>query len=188
MEQEKSVLSSDSGGAPIRPGQEAFEHFYEREFSQVAALAYVLTGRRDVAEDLAQEAFMAALRGWDRVAGYDKPGAWVRRVVANRAVSFQRRRMTELKSLPKLIGSTLQRPVGEMDAEASELWAAVRALPRRQAQAVALRYLDDLPLNEIGEILGCSPGTVKTHLARARERLGDVLGVQVAEEVGDDAG
>lgn len=188
MEQERSVLSSDSGSAPIRPGQEAFEHFYEREFSQVAALAYVLTGRRDVAEDLAQEAFMAALRGWDRVAGYDKPGAWVRRVVANRAVSFRRRRMTELKSLPRLIGSSPHAPVGEMDAEASEVWAAVRALPRRQAQVVSLRYLDDLPLNEIGEILGCSPGTVKTHLARARRRLGDVLGVQVVEEVGDDAG
>ena len=88
MELERAVLSSDSGGVPIRPGLEAFEHFYEREFRQVAALAYVLTGRRDVAEDLAQEAFMAALRGWDRVSGYDKPEAWVRRVVANRAVSF----------------------------------------------------------------------------------------------------
>ena len=75
-----------------------------------------------------------------------------------------------------------------MDAEAAEVWAAVRALPRRQAQAVALRYLDDLPLKGIGEILGCSPGTVKTHLARARKRLGDVLGVQVIEEVGDNAG
>jgi len=178
------VTSTDSG-APIRPGLEAFEHFYEREYTQVAALAYVLTGRRGVAEEITQEAFMAALVSWDRVARYDKPGAWVRRVIANRAVSLRRRRITELKLLPRLLGSPLTPPLTEMDAEATEVWAAVRALPRRQAQVVALHYLDDLPVKDIGTILGCSPSTVKTHLARGRTRLTRMLGVEISEESDD---
>ena len=60
-------------------------------------------------------------------------------------------------------------------AERNEVWAAVRRLPRRQAQAVALHYVGGLTLDEIGEALGCSTGTVKSHLHRARTRLSETL-------------
>ena len=56
------------------------------------------------------------------------------------------------------------------------LWAAVRKLPRRQAQAVVLVYVDDLSLERVAEILQCSVGSVKTHLHRARQRLAAELG------------
>jgi RNA polymerase sigma-70 factor (ECF subfamily) len=62
--------------------------------------------------------------------------------------------------------------VGELEPESGEVWQAVAQLPTRQAQAVALYYVDQLSLEEIGEVLGCSTGTVKTHLSRARVRLG----------------
>jgi len=176
-------VATGYGDSSAQPFHEAFEHFYGREYRQVAALAYVLTGRSGSAEDLAQEAFVAALRNWDRIAVYDKPEAWVRRVVANRAVSLRRRGITELKLLPRLFRPSSPGPTTGMDAEATEVWNAVRALPKRQAQAVALHYLDDLSVKKIGVIMGCSPGTVKTHLARGRKRLERALGVWTNEEV-----
>lgn len=181
-------MTSADGDVPVQPFHETFERFYGREYRQVAALAYVLTGRSGAAEDLAQEAFIAALRSWDRIALYDKPEAWVRRVVANRAVSFRRRGITELKLLPRLFRPSSPGPATKMDGEATQVWDAVRTLPRRQAQAVALRYLDDLSLKEIGVIMGCSSGTVKTHLARGRQRLERVLGAQADEEVDGHVG
>ena len=54
-------------------------------------LAYALSGSRSAAEDIAQEAFLAAHNAWDRVSHYEKPEAWVRRVVANKSVSMFRR-------------------------------------------------------------------------------------------------
>ena len=57
-------------------------------------LAYALSGSRAAAEDLAQEAFLAAHKSWDKVGGYEKPEAWVRRVVANMSVSLRWRSRT----------------------------------------------------------------------------------------------
>lgn len=147
-----------------------FEDFYRRERRAVLGLAYVLSGSRTAAADLAQEAFVAAYRRWDTVGSYDKPGAWVRKVVANNAASRWRRAKSEAKAV-LLLGNTRQHVVPPVSAETEDLWAAVRALPRRQAQCIALHYLDDLPVDDIAEVLGCSPNTVKTHLTRGRETL-----------------
>ena len=68
---------------------EPFEHFYRAEYRAVVGLAYALSGSRLAAEDIAQDAFIAAHRAWDRVGTYDQPGAWVRRVVANLSVSLR---------------------------------------------------------------------------------------------------
>ncbi|MDH3729509.1 MAG: hypothetical protein OES13_00085 [Acidimicrobiia bacterium] len=57
------------------------DRFYARECRSVVGLAYVLSGSRLGAEDLAPEAFAAAYRSWDRIGDYDKPGAWVRRLL-----------------------------------------------------------------------------------------------------------
>jgi len=57
----------------------------------------------------------------------------------------------------------------------ARLWAAVRALPEKQRSAIALRYVEDLSLTGIAAVLGCSEGTVKTHLFRARQTLATVL-------------
>ena len=153
--------------------REDFQVFYAREFRPVVGLAYVLLGSRSGAEDVTQEAFVAALRAWDRVGGFADPGAWVRRVVANRSVSWFRRRVAEGKALMRL--GRLDGQTVEIDAEARELWDEVRRLPRRQAQAIALHYLDQRKIPEIGLILGCSENTVKTHLQRGRETLGQRL-------------
>ena len=102
--------------------------------------------------------------------GYDDPGAWVRRVVSNGSVSRWRKARSETKAV-LLLGAGRQHHVPELSAESHDVWAAVRKLPKRQAQCIALHYLDGRSVAEVGEILGCSDGTVKTHLSRGREAL-----------------
>ncbi len=156
---------------------ESFESFYRREFRDVVGLAYALSGSQLGAEDLAQEAFVAAHERWDRISGYDKPGAWVRRVVANKAISGFRKKAAERKALTRLAG--LRQPLPELEPEDEEFWQMVRDLPKRQAQAVALFYIEDRPVVEIAGILGCSPSTAKVHLFRGRQALGEQLGLEV---------
>lgn len=157
-------------GPRILGSRESFEEFYATEYPAVVGLAYALSGNRWVAEDLAQEAFLAAHRNWDRIGAYERPGSWVRRVVANLSVSAFRRRLAEAKAVARLAlgqASTL----GELSAEDVEFWRAVRALPRRQAQVVALYYLEDRPVAEIADALGMATGTVKKHLHDGRREL-----------------
>lgn len=148
----------------------SFEDFYMKDYQSVVGLAYALSGNRWLAEDLAQEAFLAAHRNWPRVSAYDQPGAWVRRVVANLSVSAFRRRMVEAKTLMRL-GVGERRSLPELPPGDAEFWDAVRSLPRRQSQAVALHYLEDLPVAEVATILDMAPGTVKKHLFDGRREL-----------------
>jgi RNA polymerase sigma-70 factor (ECF subfamily) len=155
---------------------ETFEDFYRREYTPVVGLAYALSGSRSGAEDLAQEAFLTAHRNWERIAGYEQPGAWVRRVVANLSVSAYRRRAVEAKAMARaaLFGERTELP--DLGSGDPEFWEAVRALPRRQAQVIALFYLDDRPIAEVADILEMSPGTVKRHLHNGRQTLARRLG------------
>lgn len=160
--------STRSGQGLEPPG--GFEGFL-REYRGAVELAYALSGNRAGAEDIAQEAFLRAHRDWPRVDGYQYPGAWVRRVAVNLATSAVRRRLIEARALARLWAR--QEPaLAELPASGTDFWRAVRSLPRRQAQAVALHYLEDLPVAEIARVLGCAEGTVKAHLHHGREALG----------------
>lgn len=156
------------------PVVETFDGFYQREYRLLVAMAHALTGSRDHAEDVAQEAMLAAFRRWDEVSRMDAPHAWVRRVCSNLSVSFIRRRMVEARGLVALRKRRSEvEPLGEDDAA---FWAEVRRLPRRQAQCIVLLYVYGCPVAEVAEVLGCSDGTVKTHLSRARAKLAQRLG------------
>lgn len=159
----------------VAPGSgEAFEDFYLAEYGSIVGVAYALCGSRATAEDLAQEAFLAAHRNWSRIASYDAPSAWVRRVVVNLSTSALRRRVVEARALLRLTPQDAS-TVPEMSHAASETWAAVRRLPRRQAQVVVLFYFDDRPVGEIAQVLEMAPGTVKKHLHDARQALATAL-------------
>ena len=153
---------------PAGAGEATFEDLFRKEYASVVALALALSGSRWVAEELAQEAFISAHRHWARIAGYEQPGAWVRRVVTNLATSAIRRRIVEAKALVRLGGR--EHPPGPATGDV-EFWDAVRSLPRRQSQVVALRYLEDLSVAEIAEVLQVAPGTVKKHLFDGRHEL-----------------
>lgn len=153
--------------------RESFDSFYRREVRSVVGLAYVLSGSRSGAEDLAHEGFVAAYRQWERISSLDDPGAWVRRVVANRSVSGFRRRKAEVKALFRLGPASFQ--LTEFPSESAHIWREVRRLPKRQAQAVVLRHVDGQSISQIADILECSENTVKTHLRRAKKRLAQTL-------------
>ena len=104
---------------------EVFDSFYAREYASLCALALVLTGSRAHAEDVAQEAMLAAYQRWDDVAKMEFPAAWVRRVCAN---------LPPVRQAPACRGRALLRlrghrtTVDALDDAASEFWAAVRRL------------------------------------------------------------
>lgn len=158
---------------PLVAVTEDFEAFYKRQYPRAVGIAYALTGKRHLAEEIAQEAFITGFRRWEKISRYDKPEAWLRRVIVNRSTSVLRRGLTEVKAIPRLRAGVDHIP--ELEPEAAGVWEAVRALPRRQAQAVALFYVEDLPVDQIANVLECSPGTVKAHLKRGRDRLGRKL-------------
>lgn len=157
---------------------EAFEAFYRREFRKVVALAYALSGSRLASEDIAQEALIAAHRQWDRVGLYERPEAWVRKVVSNLAVSFYRKRMAEARAVVRLAART-QVALPELEMEDEDFWKAVRSLPPQQRSAVALYYLEDRSVEDISEVLNCAPSTAKVHLFKGRKNLAAKLGLEV---------
>ena len=157
----------------------SFAEFYRCEYRAVVGLAFALTGSRSASEELAQEAFTAAYRRWADIADYNKPEAWVRRVLVNRSRSWGRRRGAEFRALTRF--KSRRDPLTELAETDHEFWDAVRALPRRQAQAITLHYLEDRPLADIAEILECSQGTVKTHLHRGRQALATSLDLDANE-------
>src|SRR5215211_8631653 len=177
--------SQPAAAAAVEPSVEApgesltFDDFYRREYRHVLGLAYVLTGNQWVAEDTAQDAFAAAFRGWRSIVAYDSPGAWVRRVTCNRAASVLRRRVRETKALLRLAGR--MQTLIELDEGDAAFWQAVRRLPPRQAQVVALYYMEDYSVGEIAEVLDCSEGTVKTPLSRARDAVARQLQLEDAQ-------
>ena len=163
------ALEADTG-----EGGRDFESFYRDNRRRVVALAYGLTGSASAAEELAQEAFLAAFRRWDRIARYDDPGAWVRRVVVNRSVSRVRRAVAEARAMARLRSRPMR--AIELEAHDDEFWRAVRALPARQAQVIVMHYVDDSTVDDIAAVLGIAPGTVKATLFQARRTLLTSLG------------
>ncbi len=170
------IVVNDVVGAPAEPllrTTETFEQYYQRDYRKLLGLAFVLTGAQGPAEDLCQEALTEAHRKWATIGGYEKPGAWVRRVMVNKSSSRRRKLRAEAKALLRL-GTRADVQV-EPTERSLEVWEAVRKLPERQSQAIALHYWDDLPRSDIAEILGCSDETVKTHLKRGRAALAQHL-------------
>ncbi|MEO7571265.1 MAG: sigma-70 family RNA polymerase sigma factor [Acidimicrobiales bacterium] len=148
-----------------------YEDFFRQELRPLVALATAIAGA-DRGEEIAQEALLRAHREWDRIARYDKPGAWARRVTLNLATSSQRRRSAERRALQRV---ATRRQLDAPPPEVDDFWTLVRRLPDRQAAAVALHYLEDLSVAEIADALGCAEGTAKAHLHKARRTLAEHL-------------
>jgi len=156
--------------APIARVAEDFEMFFRSEYQAVLGLAISLNRNRSVAEEIVQDTFLIIFRDWARVSMMHSPSAWVRRIVVNRSISILRRSAAEAKVLLRM-GSTSGHHEDPSVGDTVDIWREVRRLPRRQAQAIALTYVNDLSRAQVAEVLDCSPETVKTHLDRARRTL-----------------
>ena len=146
-----------------------FEAMYRREYSQLVRVAYALCGRIDIAEEIVQDAMTKTYTRWSTVKEYERPGAFVRKVVVNDATSALRRKRAEVRALVRFRGSSGADTM--VDPEVDEFWRLVRTLPARQAQVVALFYADDHTTAEIANVLDIAEGTVRATLTQARATL-----------------
>lgn len=160
---------------------DGFDDFFRQNYPAVVGLIAALCQRRQLAEELAQDAFLKAYQRWERLESYDNPGAWVRRVAMNLAVSSFRRRRREALALGRFWRQRNDR-AEQFGRSDDAFWAAVRALPPRQAQCVALRYVEDRTSEGIGVVLGICPATVRAHLHQAKRTLADQLGEHEEED------
>lgn len=164
-------LANDAD-APLSPVME-LEDLFRDEYAALVRLGLAITGNLSAAEEAAQECFVSACRHWPRLREHPKPALWLRRTLINHCYSRWRRLRTESRALLKF--ATAQPCTPAVDDNFDALWQAVKALPRRQSQVIALTYLDGLSLAQIAEVLGCSAETVSTHLRRARAVLAQRL-------------
>src|SRR3954454_1933611 len=142
----------------------SFDDFYATHYAGLVRLAAATTMSVPLAEEIVQDAFLAAYQQWPRL---DVPEAWLRRAVVNRSTSWIRRQMTERRLAPQLEEQDLLN--GE--SEARHLIDVLRRLPARQRAVVFLKYYEDLTEEQIAALLGCAVGTVKSRLNRAREAM-----------------
>ena len=167
-----------------RAPEDEFDALYRAQWSRAVTTAHRFTRNRARAEELAQEAFTRSFDRWTTVGSHPVPAAWVLRVVINLAIDDARREarfgFTELQP-----NSETGAPSGHEDSTLTSMAVsdALAALPAKQRQAVALRYLGGFEEAEIAAAIGVRPGTVKTHLkrgvARLREQLGPVAELEV---------
>jgi RNA polymerase sigma factor (sigma-70 family) len=153
-----------------------FAEFYRAARDECLRAVLSSVGDRDTAQELVDEAFARACASWRKVGKHPAPAAWVVRTALNENVSRWRRRRREvavpdpgrLADLPGADGAG----GGAVDPR---IMAALRRLPARQREVVALRVFLDLDTVRTAEVLGVAPSTVKAHLARALGALRDDL-------------
>lgn len=178
------TIAVEGRGVTDRAGPPPFGPFFLDEYPRLVAMVQALSGDRGHAEDVAQEALLRAYRRWDVVGGYERPGAWARRVALNLATSARRRRRSEERAVVRLAfrpEPVAADPVADPVVSA-DVWAVVRTLPRQQAAALVLYYLADESVADLAASLGCAPGTAKAHLHQARAALATRLGTDIEED------
>jgi RNA polymerase sigma-70 factor (sigma-E family) len=157
-----------------------FEDFYQSARDACLRAVVAATGDRHLAEDLVAEAFTRAWLSWPTVRRHSAPRAWVVRVALNTRVSWWRRRRHEV-ALTAHDTAQPARP-GEPDVDPA-LLAALRRLPKRQREVIALRVFLDLNTETTATALGIAPGTVTAHLSRAIVALrGDLATATVTSQ------
>ena len=152
------------------PRQVTFDDWYPAAWPRLVGALLPMVGSTPEAEDLAAQAMAKTLENWDRL---DDPSGWTYTV----AVNLARRRWRRLKRERDEWTRWLDPPTS-LPEVTPELWQAVGGLPQRQRIAIALRYVLDLPQDEIARIMRIAPGTVAATLHAARQRLRTVLGAE----------
>jgi RNA polymerase sigma-70 factor (sigma-E family) len=141
-------------------------------------VAVLLTGDWHTAEDLVQASLAKLYRAWPRLDTATGPDAYLRRIMINTHRSWWRtrwRRETPAAELPDQPAAVGADPA-DRHAAGDQVRRALATLPRQQRTVLVLRYFEDLPEAEVARLLGCSPGTVKTHTHRGLRALRTALG------------
>jgi RNA polymerase sigma factor (sigma-70 family) len=144
---------------------ETFEALFTREYEGLLKVAYLMTGSRQVAEDLTHDAFVKVQ---SRLTFVERPGAYLRVTVVNLARSHLRRRKVE-ERFRLLARPEAHAPTGD------EMFDALATLSPSQRTAVVLRFYEDLSDEDIAARLGVRPATVRSLIHRGLARLSKVV-------------
>jgi RNA polymerase sigma-70 factor (sigma-E family) len=173
-----AVVAVNGGGAVLEAtsADDLLTTLYTSHYRELVRLAAFLTGDRDNAEEVVQDAYVSVHGSWRRLRELDKAEAYLRTAVVNASRSRLRRRQVAQRHRPEP-----QRDVASAESFAVEhaqreaVLEALRALPRRQREAVVLRYYGDLSEAQTAAAMGCSTGAVKSHTSRAMAALRPLL-------------
>jgi RNA polymerase sigma factor (sigma-70 family) len=149
-----------------------FETFFEAEHVRLLRALYLVTGDRQEAEELMQDAFVALWERWDRVRAMDEPTGYLYRTAMNRYRSRLRRAARAAK---RAVGGVEPRDAFADVDERDTVARALRALPERQRAAIVLTELLGLPSDEAGRVLGVKDVTVRSLASQARSALRTTL-------------
>src|SRR5918994_1982424 len=156
----------------------SFETWYRSAHPRLLATLTVISGDIETARDATAEAFTRALERWPRVPSTDVPEAWVQRVGVSVLRRWHRRRVVEERRPPPHAPEPA--PPAQLGPD---VWDALAALPSRQREAIALRYLLDLTQADVAEAMGVAPGTAAATLHAARRNLADRLELDDTDDV-----
>jgi RNA polymerase sigma-70 factor (ECF subfamily) len=153
--------------------EQALAELYAAHWRRAHRAAFLVVHDAAAAEDIAQEAFLAAIDALDRFDRRRPFGPWLHRIVVNRAIDWARR-----ESLRRAANDPPEETAAPPSAPAigEELMAALAQLPVEQRAVVVLRHLLDYTPGEVARMLELPRGTVNSRLRRALDRLGDLLG------------
>jgi RNA polymerase sigma-70 factor (sigma-E family) len=144
-----------------------FEEYLRARMSALYRYACTLTGDPHDAQDVVHDALIRVGRAWWRVRRKDNPEKYVRTAILRQYLNqHRRRRDIPMATTPE---SAADDPaLAEIDADLPGMLAG---LPPRMRAVLVLRYVDQLTDSEAAEVLGCTPGTVRSQLSRARAKL-----------------
>lgn len=146
-----------------------FEEFVGDRLDALLRYATALCCDPYLAQDVVQEVLLRAQAHWGRIGGVARPQAYVKKMVTNEYLSWRRRRASRdvAMSMAALeqVGAMTD-PMSRYD-ERDAMLAGIAQLPRKQRAAVVLRYYEGCSDEEIAALLGCTAGTVRSHISRA---------------------
>jgi RNA polymerase sigma factor (sigma-70 family) len=151
----------------VSTDQSGFADFFADSWEPCLRAVAASTGSMTLAEDQVAEAFARAWASWPRVSRHPAPRAWVVRTALNAGASWWQRRAREAPLGDRDIAATGSHGNG-LDAV---VLTALRRLPARQREVIALRVFLDLDIVTTARQLGIAPGTVRAHQARAMTAL-----------------
>ena len=164
-----SLVRAAQGGS-----ERAVEELFARHWPDAYRTAYLIAHDRAAAEDIAQEAFLAALRALPRFDRRRPLRPWLHRIVVNRAIDWSRARRlrgeVDAGALPEPVAPPEPGPAG-----LGSLGAALARLSPDHRAVIVMRYLLEFTPGEIAELLELPRGTVNSRLRRGLDALGEVL-------------
>lgn len=161
--------------------RDEYEWLFRAAYPGVLRTVSLITRDPYRAEEVCQDAFLRLLENWPRVSDFEHPEAWVRKVAVRMAIRVSSR---DQRRFPLEVAGRQGEPdAGEEQWPDVDLARALARLAPMQRAAVVLYYYEDRPVLEVARVLQVSTSTVKQHLHRARQRLADLLGEEVTEDV-----